>query len=160
MSGIDTETKRKLREMGAVPMLEALEAQDEALSALEITWLAVLGTRPDFRSTRALSAAWAEATLGFIHQVSCEDPLTGLASGAHLRARLAERFHGMLTPQDGHAPRLHVTVQNKVSPEVARALQAALSPSIEPRDFAFRGLALHRYRGGPWEFVKSWPFRG
>lgn len=31
MSGIDTETKRKLREMGAVPMLEALEAQDEAL---------------------------------------------------------------------------------------------------------------------------------
>lgn len=77
-----------------------------------------------------------------------------------LRARIAERFHGMLTPQDGHAPRLHVTVQNKVSPEEARALQAALAPRFEPRDFTFRGLALHRYRGGPWEFVKSWPFRG
>ena len=31
MSRIDTETKRKLREMGALPMLEALEAQDETL---------------------------------------------------------------------------------------------------------------------------------
>ena len=31
MSRIDTETKRKLREMGAAPMLEALEAQDETL---------------------------------------------------------------------------------------------------------------------------------
>jgi hypothetical protein len=31
VSGIDIETKRKLREMGAAPMLEALEAQDETL---------------------------------------------------------------------------------------------------------------------------------
>ena len=31
MNGIDIETKRKLREMGAAPMLEALEAQDETL---------------------------------------------------------------------------------------------------------------------------------
>lgn len=31
MSGIDIETKRKLREMGATPLLEALEAQDENL---------------------------------------------------------------------------------------------------------------------------------
>ena len=31
MSGIDIETKRKLREMGAAPLLEALEAQDQTL---------------------------------------------------------------------------------------------------------------------------------
>jgi len=31
VSRIDTETKRKLREMGAAPILEALEAQDETL---------------------------------------------------------------------------------------------------------------------------------
>jgi hypothetical protein len=31
VSGIDTETKRKLREMGAAPLLEAIEAQDDAL---------------------------------------------------------------------------------------------------------------------------------
>ena len=32
MSGIDVETKRKLREMGAAPLLEAIEAQDETLT--------------------------------------------------------------------------------------------------------------------------------
>ncbi|SMY02724.1 ATP-binding protein, partial [Brevibacterium aurantiacum] len=32
MTSIDTETKRKLREMGAVALLEALEAQDEDLT--------------------------------------------------------------------------------------------------------------------------------
>lgn len=74
--------------------------------------------------------------------------------------RLADRFHGLLTPQDEHRPRLHVTIQNKVAPSVAKALQAELAASIEPRDFTFAGLALHRYRGGPWEFVKRWPFRG
>ena len=73
---------------------------------------------------------------------------------------LADRFHGMLTPQDEHRPRLHVTVQNKVSIEEARALQADLVPRVTPREFAFRGLELHRYRGGPWEFVKRWRFRG
>ena len=77
-----------------------------------------------------------------------------------LRDRLAERFHGLLTPQDAHTPRLHVTVQNKVSPSEAKALQQVLAATIEPRDFAFAGLALHRYRGGPWEFVKRWSFRG
>ena len=77
-----------------------------------------------------------------------------------LRERLAERFHGLLTPQDENIPRLHVTIQNKVSPAEARALQQTLAVTIEPRDFAFAALALHRYRGGPWEFVKRWSFRG
>ena len=77
-----------------------------------------------------------------------------------VRERIAERFHGMLTPQDSHAPRLHVTIQNKVTPDQAKSLQAALAASIVPRDFAFRGLALHRYRGGPWDAVQRWTFRG
>ena len=74
--------------------------------------------------------------------------------------RLADRFHGLLTSQDEQVPRLHVTIQNKVSPSEAKALQRAISATIEPREFAFAGLALHRYRGGPWEFVKRWSFRG
>lgn len=74
--------------------------------------------------------------------------------------RLADRFHGLLTPQDEHRPRLHVTIQNKVAPSAAKALQRQLADSIEARDFVFAGLALHRYRGGPWEFVRAWPFRG
>ena len=77
-----------------------------------------------------------------------------------LRERLADRFHGLLTSQDQQAPRLHVTIQNKVAPSQARALQATLEETIAPRDFAFAGLALHRYRGGPWETVQRWPFRG
>ncbi len=73
---------------------------------------------------------------------------------------LADRFHGMLTPQDEHKPRLHVTVQNKVSIEAAKALQADLAPRVEPRDFAFTGLQYHAYRGGPWEELGRFPFRG
>lgn len=79
---------------------------------------------------------------------------------AELRARIAWRFHGLLTEQDAQAPRLHVTIQNKVAPSLAKALQQVLSASFEPRDFAFAGLALHRYRGGPWDTVQRWPFRG
>ena len=77
-----------------------------------------------------------------------------------LRERLAERFYGLLTPQDEHALRLHVTIQNKVAPSQARALQRQLSAGFQSREFAFAGLALHRYRGGPWELVRSWSFRG
>ena len=73
---------------------------------------------------------------------------------------LADRFHGMLTPQDEHKPRLHVTVQNKVSIEAAKALQADLAPRVEPRDFAFTALQLHAYRGGPWEELGRFAFRG
>ena len=77
-----------------------------------------------------------------------------------VRARLAEQLAGLLTAQDQHTPRLHVTIQNKVDPATARALQAELAVSFTQRDFAFSGLALHYYRGGPWEFAGRWPFRG
>ena len=77
-----------------------------------------------------------------------------------LRARIADRFHGMLTLQDQHAPRLHVTIQNKVTSAQAKSLQAELAPLIEPRDFQFRGLDLFRYMGGPWQVCGSFPFRG
>jgi hypothetical protein len=77
-----------------------------------------------------------------------------------LRAELAERFRGLLTPQDMAEQRLHITVQNKVSEREARALQSELAGTLCPRDFRFAGLGLHRYREGPWEFVKRWSFRG
>jgi len=62
----------------------------EALDGLRSTFAQVLGCDPDFGSTEALSVAWSDETLGYLHQVSCENPLTGLATLAHLRARLAE----------------------------------------------------------------------
>ena len=77
-----------------------------------------------------------------------------------LRAEIAEHFHGMLTGQDSHTPRLHVTVQNKVTRAQAMALQAELRQSFRPREFAFAGLALHHYLGGPWRDAGRWSFRG
>lgn len=81
-----------------------------------------------------------------------------------LRAEIADHFHGALTAQDQHPPRLHITIQNKVDPPAARALQQALAaqwPGQLPKThFAFSGLGLHLYLGGPWEAVGTWPFRG
>jgi hypothetical protein len=66
----------------------------EALDGLRSTFALALGREPDFTSTEALSVAWSDETLGYLHQVSCENPLTGLATLAHLRARLAELQRG------------------------------------------------------------------
>ena len=77
-----------------------------------------------------------------------------------LRARIAEHFRGMLTAQDQHTPQLHVTIQNKVAPVEARALQQDLTGVVVPRDFTIPGFALYRYRGGPWDSVRRFPFRG
>ena len=77
-----------------------------------------------------------------------------------LRDAIAEHFHGSLSAQDRHRPRLHITVQNKVSNREAMALQVELAPLIEPRSFAFSGLSVFRYRGGPWEHVRDCSFRG
>jgi len=62
----------------------------EALHGLRSTFALVIRRQPDFESTRALSVAWSDETLGFLHQISCENPLTGLATFAHLRTRVAE----------------------------------------------------------------------
>ena len=81
-----------------------------------------------------------------------------------LRAMIAEHFRGSLTQQDLHEPRPHITIQNKVTKDEARALQAGLEPVLAAWTakgrFAFPALALHRYRGGPWEHVKTCGFRG
>ena len=77
-----------------------------------------------------------------------------------IREAIAERFHGALTAQDSHPPRLHITVQNKVSPEAARALQRELEAALVPRDFAFTGLGLHLYLGPKWRAQGIWKFRG
>lgn len=77
-----------------------------------------------------------------------------------LRAQVADHFHGMLSAQDQSRPRLHITVQNKVARAQARILQDELAAGFAPRDFSFTGLALHHYRGGPWEGAGQWSFRG
>jgi hypothetical protein len=77
-----------------------------------------------------------------------------------LRGEIAEHFRGALTAQDSHAPRLHITIQNKVTPEAARTLQRELSATLQPRHFVFTGLGLHLYRETHWNSLGMWPFRG
>lgn len=77
-----------------------------------------------------------------------------------LRDAIAERFAGSLSAQDRHRPRLHVTIQNKVSPAAAKKLQAELAGQIAPATFAIPALEMHWYDGGPWEQAGRWAFRG
>ncbi|PYE46870.1 2'-5' RNA ligase [Rhizobium sp. PP-F2F-G20b] len=74
-----------------------------------------------------------------------------------LRASLAQRFQPWLTRQDQQGFRPHVTVQNKVSAETARTLQATLSEDFAPWDFTVTGLSLWHYDGGPWEKAARFP---
>jgi 2'-5' RNA ligase superfamily len=77
-----------------------------------------------------------------------------------LRQELAGAFTGLLTPQDQAKPRLHITIQNKVEPREAKALHGVLSGIFRPHPLAISGLAAYYYRGGPWEAIRSWSFRG
>jgi hypothetical protein len=62
--------------------------------------------------------------------------------------------------QDAGKRDLHVTVQNKVTPQEARTLHGALSAADLPRTGTTMGLALWRYLGGPWEEPGRWMFDG
>lgn len=76
-----------------------------------------------------------------------------------IRDNLANHFHGALTAQDAHGWRPHVTIQNKVSSSVARALMTDLERDFRARPLGIAALSLHRYLGGPWDRVARYPFR-
>ena len=67
---------------------------EETLADLRTTYAVVLATEPAFTDACAVALGWSEATLAYLHQLSCADPLTGLASMAHLRGRLTELYRG------------------------------------------------------------------
>ena len=77
-----------------------------------------------------------------------------------LRAELAQRFAPWLTRQDREAFRPHVTVQNKVSPQMARATEAHLSRDFVPFTAVAEGVQLWSYRGGPWAPLGAIAFAG
>ncbi|MGD9988862.1 2'-5' RNA ligase family protein [Pseudonocardia sp.] len=75
------------------------------------------------------------------------------------RSGLAQRWEPWLSAQDrAKGADLHVTVQNKVEPERARALHDALRGEFTPSDVSATGLALWRYLDGPWEELARVPF--
>ncbi len=75
-----------------------------------------------------------------------------------LRGRIAKDWDRRLTAQDRQGFRPHVTVQNKVAPAEARALQARLAAELPPVTGHVVGLRLWHYRGGPWEAAGEFPF--
>ena len=82
---------------------------EEALSGLRATSIAVTGAEPAYADLQAIAVAWSEATLAYLHRVSCEDPLTGLSSLAHVRSRLSELYR-CYDYGDGTVPHTHALV--------------------------------------------------
>lgn len=80
---------------------------EEAMGGLRETWLSVRGEDPGYDATTALLRSWSETTLAFVHEIACDDPLTGLASLAHLRSSISALFRGHAQgegdPQETHA---------------------------------------------------------
>ncbi|MDR6850584.1 2'-5' RNA ligase [Sphingomonas sp. BE123] len=108
-------------------------------------------------ATRGVRAPAARAaglmSLGRGVAVRIESP--GLAA---IRSDLSEAFAGLLTPQDAGGWRPHVTIQNKVTPAMAKLLLGALGREFRPRDVEIAGLAAWYYRGGPWEAISRHMF--
>ncbi len=77
-----------------------------------------------------------------------------------LRKHLAREWGPFLTNQDRQGLRPHVTVQNKVPPEKARALHQELEGSFSPFEVRGEGVVLWRYLGGPWERIGEYLFSG
>ncbi len=78
--------------------------------------------------------------------------------GQRLHRRLQDRWLPHLTRQDAQPLRPHVTVQNKVEPEVARATLERLRAAFRPEVTRAVGVELWRYDGGPWTLLRRWGF--
>ncbi|MBD2258487.1 2'-5' RNA ligase family protein [Pseudanabaena sp. FACHB-2040] len=76
-----------------------------------------------------------------------------------LRQALANTWQPWLSRQDSQRYRPHVTIQNKVKPEIARQLYDYLSQDWQPLSGKGEGLLLWRYQGGPWEALGEFLFR-
>ena len=77
-----------------------------------------------------------------------------------VREAIADHIHGQLCAPVAAGWRPHITIQNKVPPRQAKALLDELEADFRPRPLGIAGLSVHRYRGGPWETLASYTFRG
>jgi hypothetical protein len=90
---------------------------EEALRGLRDVWLRVQGKDPSYDAISALLVAWSDATLGYVHQLSCADPMTGLSSLVHVRSRISDIY---LQSADVHDTWAMVVVE-LLAPEVPAA---------------------------------------
>lgn len=75
-----------------------------------------------------------------------------------LHKRLQEKWQPWLTPQDKQKLWPHITVQNKVPAAEAQQTWRTLQASFQPFTATGTGLYLWSYKGGPWSFIKDFPF--
>lgn len=76
-----------------------------------------------------------------------------------IRSMIAENFAGLLIPQDQAKPRLHITVQNKVSGTIAKHTLELLTAEFEAFELDITGIAAFHYMGGPWQKIGHWRFQ-
>lgn len=105
---------------------------EETLESLRSTWQQVTGADPSFEVVSALVTAWSETTMGYLHQISCEDPLTGLSSQAHLRARITDLY------------RLAEADDTTIDHALVVCQMPSGDPSEEPGDHFTRAMRLAR----------------
>lgn len=77
-----------------------------------------------------------------------------------VRSMIAQSLSGLLIPQDQAKPRLHVTVQNKVSGRIAKETLDLLTAEFEAFELDIIGISAFHYMGGPWEKIGHWRFQG
>ena len=75
-----------------------------------------------------------------------------------LHRQLAEAFEPHLIAQDRQGFQPHIVIQNKATPEAARALLAELERSFHALSAEAVGLDLWHYLGGPWQLARAFPF--
>lgn len=108
---------------------------------------------------------WAAQTKAFVLQVTS---VVSIGKGVAYKIESSElqKLHkGMqgewqpwLTPQDKQKLWPHLTVQNKVSPAVAKETLQLLQKDFWPFTVQASGFALWHYEGGPWRFEKNYTF--
>ncbi len=72
-----------------------------------------------------------------------------------IRSSLCKIWNAWLSPQDQQKFRAHITFQNKVKADHAKAVYAAEKEKFEPFDFKIIGLGLWEYDGGPWNAISK-----
>lgn len=74
-----------------------------------------------------------------------------------LRADIKAEIGDDISRQDSQRWVPHVTIQNKVAADAARALQSALTRDFRTRTGSVIGLQVWHYLGGPWALAQSFP---
>lgn len=88
---------------------------------------------------------------GVAYKIECELLL-------QIHRIMQKEWEPWLKPQDQQNLWPHVTIQNKVTPVIAKQTLTELQRTFQPFIAYGTGFSLWSYEGGPWEFIESFPF--